>query len=385
MKEKRELSDTMRIDLIPYRPGEPVPGKRKRVIISSPKGGGARGRKAAEAVEGSSRYEELFQGVYDAAVVCDLKGTIVDVNVRAIEFLGYERAELCGLSICDVISGADSSLIGTLIENLENERFTVIQAYCARKDDSLFPSEIAVNKLRLGALHLCFFVRDITLRKQAEEMLITEHNAIQNGSDGIAVANLKLELEYVNPAVASMWGYDSTDEMLGMHVRSLLSNPETAVGMADTVIRQERTWVRHIEATRREGGEFHVQVSAACNRNSDDEVVGVVFSFTDTSDRKRAEDAERESERRRVMLESLGAACHHLGQPATILLANLSVMKSHVGDDDEKLRELVNTSLEAVDRLGKILHKLKAVNEYKTTEYLRGAAGGQPEHRILEI
>ena len=87
-----------------------------------------------------------------------------------------------------MISGADQSLIDTLCENLENERFTLIQAYCVRKDGSFFPSEIAVNKLHLESKHLCFFLRDITVRRQAEEMLRTEHNAIQNSGSLLKIA-----------------------------------------------------------------------------------------------------------------------------------------------------------------------------------------------------
>ena len=382
MTQDREFSTTMRIDLIPDGPSEPVSEKRKRVVISKP----SAERESVEtiaAVDGSTRYEELFQSVYDAAIVCDLRGTIVDVNVRAVEFLHYERAELCGLGIVNVISGADETLIGTLIENLENERFTVIQAYCVRKDGSLFPSEIAVNKLKLGTLHLSFFIRDITLRKQSEEMLITEHNAIQNAGNGIAVAGLDLHLEYVNPAMARLWGYEDLDELMGMDVRNLLSDRDLSDQMVEAVMEGSRSWVREITARSLTGEEFVVQVSAACSRNSDGEIVGLVFSFVDTSDRKRAEDAERESERRRVMLESLGAACHHLGQPATVLLANLGVIRSRLSDCDESLKDVVQGSLDAVDRLGKILHKLNAVNEYKTMEYLRNGRG--QESRILDI
>ena len=143
--------------------------------------------------------------------------------------------------------------------------------------------------------------------------------------------------------------------------------------------------MRVVKARRPDGSDFDVQVSAACSRNSDGDLVGLVFSFVDISDRKRAEDAERESEQRRVMLESLGAACHHLGQPATVLLANLGVLRSHFADADDSLMELIQGSLDAVDRLGKILHKLNAVNEYKTTQYLDDGNGTGSQSRILDI
>jgi len=289
------------------------------------------------------------------------------------------------MSILDVISGADKSLVNTLLVNLENERYTLIQAYCVRKNGTIFPAEIAVNRLEADETKLCFFMRDITLRRQAEEMLRTEHNAIQNASDGIAVADTEANLEYVNPSVARMWGYASGDDLIGSDVRHLLSDTDSSSDMIGTVMGNHENWSGAMKAVRPDGSEFDVRISAVCNLSSDGEMIGIVFSFVDISDRKRAEEAEKETERQRVMLESLGAACHHLGQPATIILANLGMIEKNLKDADPKVRKLVGTSLAAVKDLGDILHRHNAVNEYKTTHYLNGAEGKSDEQRIIEI
>jgi len=386
MPDKQGLSKTMRIDLIPDVPSEPSVGKKKRIVITAlrraPQGAGQPGDGVGE-----SHYQELLRGIYDAVLICDLQGRIVDVNPRAEEFLLYHRHELVVMTVFEVISGADESLLQTLCENLENERFTLIQAYCVRQDGTFFPAEIAVNKLRLGRTYLCFFIRDITLRRQAEEMLRTEHNAIHNSGNGIAVTDSKCRLEYVNPAFARTWGFDEAEELLGRDVRELLGDRETSEGLIEAVMSGRQARTGEMKGIRKDGTAFDLQVSAAANLNSDGETIGTVLSFVDISDRKRAEAAIREAERQRVMLESLGAACHHLGQPATILLANLGLMGKMVGDaGDEKMKELLGTSLTACRTLGEILHKLNTVNEYKTTEYLKKAEGSdEDEHRIIEI
>jgi len=141
-----------------------------------------------------------------------------------------------------------------------------------------------------------------------------------------------------------------------------------------------------MRASRPNGEEFDVQVSAACNRNSDGEMIGIVFSFVDISDRKRAEEAQREAERHRVMLESLGAACHHLGQPATVLMANLELIRRRLAEAEPSVRQLVDASVESVQKLGEILQKLQAVNAYQTTQYVEGERpDGAYESRILKI
>jgi len=114
--------------------------------------------------------EQLFQSVYDGAILTDPEGLILAANSRMLEFLGCKRNELLGMNVTQVIYGADADLLRTIAANLENQRFTVLEAYCQRKDGNYFPSEIAVSRLRLdGSFSLCFFIRDITSRKQAEE------------------------------------------------------------------------------------------------------------------------------------------------------------------------------------------------------------------------
>ncbi len=383
MNEK--LSQTMRIDLIPDLPSEPVDAEKK-VIVSSPVKREIKATCPESALTGESRYQALLQSVYDAALVTDMKGATVDVNVRAQEKLLYERDELLSLSVMDIISGADASLLETLCQNLENDRYTLIQASCLRGDGTLFPAEISVNKVNLGEMHLCFFIRDITIRVQREEMLRTTYNAIQNSGDGIAVTNQQTTFEYINPALATMWGYDDPAELINKDVHVLCDKREDIDVVLDQIREGQPNIVEAILVKKKDGTIFSVQVSVASNLNSDGEQVGMIFSFVDISDRKRAEEAERQAEQRRVMLESLGAACHHLGQPATVLLGNLGIIQKKLGDEESPLLELIQSSIEAMESMSNILYKLNTVNEYKTTQYLEKPAGEDSEEsRILEI
>ncbi|MBT3193027.1 MAG: PAS domain S-box protein [Verrucomicrobia bacterium] len=388
MAAKKMMSRTMRIDLIPDVPTEPTEGGGVRRVVVSP--GVPRQEllrlptDEPEDLE-DSRYYELLHSIYDAALITDMTGVITEVNARAIEFLLWPREKLIGVSVSQVISGADNDLIQTLVENLKEERFTLIQAYCVREDDSLFPAEIAVNQFREGAGNLCFFLRDIPIRRLAEEMLRTEHNAIQNAANGIAVADLAENLEYVNPAFAEMIGAESAESLVGVAVLSVVGENEMTREMMDKVLVGGETWNGELTVARSGEEDAKLEVLATCNRNSDGDTVGVVFSFTDLADRHRAEAAMRESERQRVMLESLGAACHHLGQPATVLMANLGIIRERLDTNDKLIGDLVENSLDAVTRLGEVLHKLNEVNEYRTTRYLGTDSDSKSESMILDI
>lgn len=386
MPDDNEFSSTMRIDIPPdllKDTGEAAKLDTSKLRIRPTT---QRISRAAKAEAGQSKYEQLLQSIYDAAVITDLQGHIVDSNIRATEFLLYTKPEFIELTILDIISGSDTSLLNTLCQNLQNEKFALLQAYCLRKDRTYFPAEIAVNLLRFEDQRLCFFVRDVSVRRQAEEMLRTEHNAIQNAGNGIAIVNSEAKIEYINPVLARMWGSEGADGVLGSDLRELLADQQGAETMINAVLSDHESWSGELIARRKDGGSLTVQVAAACNRDSDGEVVGMVLSFVDITDRKRLEEAERQAERQRVMLASVGAACHHLGQPATVIMANIELIKRMTKDvNKEELKEIIRMTSEAADTLAEVLHKLNAVNEYRTVQYLDGESSESPENVILDI
>ncbi len=86
------------------------------------------------------------------------------------------------------------------------------------------------------------------------------------------------------------------------------------------------------------------------------------------------------AERHRVMVQSIGAACHHLGQPATALRMRLYLMKEEARTVEEM--EGIEQGLLDIEAIEAILKKLREVNEYRTVPYL---GEGDDENQILAI
>ncbi len=313
---QRAKSSTMRIDLIPEISDVPLSAHPKQVVIPA-KSGRSRPQQSRFASAAQQGYQELFQSVYDAGFITDLRGRVRDVNRRAVEFFGHQPEEFTQLTVADLIAGATEALVRTLYENLQHERFTLMQAYCLRTDGSSFPAEIAVSQIRLTVPHLCFFVRDVTLRHQAEEMLRTEHNALQNANDAIVVTDLDAQLEYVNPATASIWGYQSSSELIGASLGSLLADPADAQHIISSLIGENYQWKGESVGIRANGEQFRVQVSAACNRNSDGDVVGAVLSLCDLSTLDLMADAQRDLARQQSALSEITTRLTNLTENLT--------------------------------------------------------------------
>ena len=120
----------------------------------------------------SDDYNRLLQSIYDAVLIADFKGVIIDFNSRAVDFLLCGEGNFDDFNVIDFILGADDSLFSAIMRNLRNERYTFVECTCIRRDKSTFSAEIAVNQIHLEEKgQLCFLVRDISLRKEAEEQL----------------------------------------------------------------------------------------------------------------------------------------------------------------------------------------------------------------------
>jgi len=93
-----------------------------------------------------------------------------------------------------------------------------------------------------------------------------------------------------------------------------------------------------------------------------------------------------EAERHRVMINSLGAACHHIGQPATILRTHLHFLKQQSRGPKERTE--IEECEKALDAIAEVLDKLRRVSAYRTVPYRTFAVGGRPlgeDKEILDI
>jgi PAS domain S-box-containing protein len=172
MKDGSNSSDrTMRIDIDPTEIAHPAPPPPHAASRAS-------GRTwRTQHAQRNTPFYKLLESVYDAVFITTRPGKILECNERAAEFFQMEARELIGLPVISLISGATDALLDTINDNLESKKYTLVEARCKRADGTSFAAEIAINKVDLDAQgQLCFFVRDITVRQQAQSAL---ENAVE--------------------------------------------------------------------------------------------------------------------------------------------------------------------------------------------------------------
>jgi putative two-component system response regulator len=88
------------------------------------------------------------------------------------------------------------------------------------------------------------------------------------------------------------------------------------------------------------------------------------------------------TERQRVMIESLGSLCHHLGQPATLIAVQLYMLQQQA--EKPEMKKTVEECQQAFDALRDILTRMQRIVIYRTESYLN-APSEDPSHADTKI
>ena len=128
--------------------------------------------------ESDARYRGLLEAAPDAMVVVDGSGAIVLLNLQAEKQFGYQRDELVGRPVTDIIpEGFAERLIADDLrpaaEALAQQIGTGIELAARRKDGSEFPIEIMLSPLESAdGILVTAAIRDLSVRKAAENQLL---------------------------------------------------------------------------------------------------------------------------------------------------------------------------------------------------------------------
>lgn len=147
----------------------------------------------------------------EALLWMDSRTRIVYANIQACEVLDYTMKEMLELSLGDLDPRFRDESTAFGERALGRGKTVTLEREFRRRDGTLFPAEITVNRLRHEALDVhIIFMRDITDRKRTEAVLRENEERFRTIFDesplGMAIIDRQLRFLRVNAMLARLMG-----------------------------------------------------------------------------------------------------------------------------------------------------------------------------------
>jgi PAS domain S-box-containing protein len=154
---------------------------------------------------------------------------------------------------------------------------------------------------------------DITEHKRSyqaiQESEVRYRRLVETASEGIGQFDLEMRIIDVNERAASLLGY-SRAEIIGHHLQEF-TTPSEISNFRSKIENRKKGVSESYEAclVRKDGSNLWVLISASPLRDNQEKIIGTFVMFTDISERKRAEEELRRSEKRLSMAINLAGLC----------------------------------------------------------------------------
>jgi len=254
-----------------------------------------RQRNQAPARPGSGEAERcrsLMEQAADGIFIADEQGIFLEVNESGTRMLGRSPAEILGRHIREIVVPEDIPALEADLSVLPAKKVYRSERRLKRKDGSSFPVEVSAKKLSDGRIQA--ILRDITLRKRAEETLRQSEERFRSltaaAFEGICISENGRILD-VNDPFSAMFGW-TREELIGREILTLIAPPWRRV-IAERIQTDQAEMLEH-QLLRKDGSIFDAEAQSKMIRWQGRTVR--VTALRNVTERKKAEQALRESE-----------------------------------------------------------------------------------------
>lgn len=264
---------------------------------------------ADEILRGEERFRATFENAPIGIANGCATGTLLRVNQRFCDLVGYSAAELLGQPIGslghpdDVELGVErQSRIASGASSTE----TFERRYIRKNGDVMW-AEVTLAAVRdsLGALdYVIGLVVDITEQRSVRERLRFQARLLDSVEEAVVATDLGGRVQYWNSYAEKLYGVSAVDAM-SRRVLELVE-PEVSDVSVDEVmsgLRSGLRWSGELFIRTRDGRRFPISVTNSPVVDEMGSTIGVVGVSTDISARYAADQALRESQTQLAMAQ----------------------------------------------------------------------------------
>jgi PAS domain S-box-containing protein len=291
--------------------------------------------------ESEHLYRLLVEQMSEGAATLTTDGIILYANQRLGKMLNAAPERLTGSSLFTWLAPSEHEQVQSLLRQADTRRNRV-EAVLRRHDEALLPASLSVARLEAQALPVISLVAsDLSEQKRREDALRASEarfRTIYNTSpDAIGVFDINANILMMNPAAANVFGYSSSEEMVGHNALEFFLPPERE--KAAQVISQIITdgVVRNVEfeLLRKDGSHFTAEFSCSALYGAEAKPEGILAITRDITERKQVEQSLRESEEKYRRLVELSPVAVAIQVEGKIEMANAAGVRMFGGTSEK--------------------------------------------------
>jgi len=335
-------------------------------------------KRTEEALQAASSYNRrLIEASIDPLVTIGPDGKITDVNEATETATGISRERLIGDDFLNYFTEPEKARKGyqkVLAEGFVRDYLLTIRHASGKTTDVLYNATVYKNEV--GEIQGVFAAaRDITERKQAEDLNRQLSRIVEQTEDTVVVTNPDGVIEYVNPAFERLTGY-TREEALGKTPRVIKSgthDDQFYRNLWNTILKGD-VFQSEI-ANRKKNGDLYYEVKTiAPLRDAQDKITHFVATGKDITEHKLDEEKLRKAYgelelRVQNRTEELQIANSELEEEITLRRRAEAVVQQYV-------EELTHFNSAMVGRELRMIELKKEVNE------LCKSAGQSPHYSL---
>jgi PAS domain S-box-containing protein len=311
-------------------------------------------KQGEEALKSSEEWQRAILGASLDGIVVEDEEMIVFANDAFARLYGYKNArELVGKHVSIVQSHEDSErMLEYGARRMRGEQVPAQYEFKGkRKDGTAIDVEASVSTATIqGQQHVITVVRDITMRKQAEEKLRQLSLAVEQSPTSIVITDTHGAIEYVNAKFSQISGY-AFEEVQGENSR-ILKSGETSLEEYKHLwdeITSGREWRGEFHNRRKNGDLYWESASISPITNADGKIAHFLAVKEDITERKALEHQLRQVQKLESIGTLAGGIAHDFNNILGIIIGHAGLLR-RLGADPDRLAKSVDAIHTAVER-----------------------------------